>query len=177
MDEAGTIPSGGPTYDPQPQGGGGERDGDGQSWGRWVLLGVFGCLGFAMLAAVPPALVAYLWLRPSPDDQVLAEARAIVDESVRDARLDPRVTSVLGQPIRSYRRSFTSDFDLAGGEVDVVVDLRGPEGEGQLHLRMRRAYRQWRIEEVRFEELRTLGRDLLRAPPRLPDFGEDVAPR
>jgi len=132
-----------------------------RNWGRWVLVGLFGCLGVALLVAVPPACVGYLVLRQRADTDAVEEAERLVDEYVRDARRDRRVTRVLGQPIRVRRKTLTTNFDLSGGELDAFVELRGPEAEGELHLRMRRFYGIWRIDEVRFEEMRSHAIDLL----------------
>jgi hypothetical protein len=108
--------------------------------------------------------VGYLALRHRADADAVEKAEQVVDEFVRDARRDPRVTRVLGQPVRARRRMLSTNFDLSGGEVDAFVELKGPDGEGELHLHMRRVYGKWRVEEVRFEEMRSHAIDLLEDP-------------
>lgn len=110
-------PASAPVYYPPPPAGGGKK---------WIFLGCGGCVGLLVLGGIAIAIFFYLAAGALKKSDAYAT-------SVKVAHDSPQVQAALGTPVEDswmIQGSFNIKNDT--GDIDMVVPLKGPKGEGKL---------------------------------------------
>ncbi len=112
-----------------------------RSWVKWVALG---CAAIVLLGAAGVAALLFFVFgavkKSEPYTDALARARA-----------NPAVVAAIGEPIEpGFLVSGNVSYEGSGGAASLAIPLKGPKGEGKLHVEMVRDAEAWQYRILQF---------------------------